>query len=143
MIETPDSLQSKAIARVLDLVSEGPIGGLVNGLQSVFLDDTPVQNADGSLNFQGCNVAFVPGTQDQDYIAGFPDSESETAVEVEVTNVAPVVRTPSPEGAEVHFVGLQDGATVPQNVTIHFGLGNMGVAPAGIERPNTGHHHLL
>jgi hypothetical protein len=62
---------------------------------------------------------------------------------IKVRVVAPVVRTPSPEGAEVHFVGLQDGATVPQNVTIHFGLGNMGVAPAGIERPNTGHHHLL
>jgi hypothetical protein len=56
---------------------------------------------------------------------------------------APVTRTPSAQGARVYFVGLKDGATVPQNVTLHFGLVNMGVAPVGIEKPNTGHHHLL
>jgi hypothetical protein len=52
-------------------------------------------------------------------------------------------RTTSPPGARVYFVGLHDGDTVPQHLTIHFGLEAMGVAPAGIERPNTGHHHLL
>jgi hypothetical protein len=62
---------------------------------------------------------------------------------IKVRVVAPVVRTPSPPGAAVHFIGLQDGAVVPQTVTLHFGLVNMGVAPAGIDRPNTGHHHLL
>ena len=40
-------------------------------------------------------------------------------------------------------MGLQDGSTLPPNATIRFGLVNMGVAPAGIDRPNTGHHHLL
>jgi Domain of unknown function (DUF4399) len=62
---------------------------------------------------------------------------------IKVRVVAPVVRTPAPPDAEVHFVGLQDGAVIPRNAIIHFGLGNMGVAPAGIDRPNTGHHHLL
>ena len=51
--------------------------------------------------------------------------------------------TPSPQGAAVHFVGLKDGATVPTKVTIRFGLRDMGVAPAGLERDNAGHHHLL
>ncbi|WP_425040516.1 DUF4399 domain-containing protein [Primorskyibacter sp. S187A] len=51
--------------------------------------------------------------------------------------------TPSAEGAEVYFVGLADGATVASPVTLHFGLKGMGVAPAGIEQENTGHHHLL
>jgi Domain of unknown function (DUF4399) len=51
--------------------------------------------------------------------------------------------TPSPQGAAVHFVGLKDGATVPTKVTIRFGLRDMGVAPAGLERDNSGHHHLL
>ena len=51
--------------------------------------------------------------------------------------------TPSPEGAGVHFVGLNDGATVPTKATVRFGLRGMGVAPAGLDRDNSGHHHLL
>jgi hypothetical protein len=51
--------------------------------------------------------------------------------------------TPSPEGAEVRFVGLADGARLPTKVTVRFGLRGMGVAPAGLERENSGHHHLL
>jgi hypothetical protein len=51
--------------------------------------------------------------------------------------------TPSPEGAEVYFVALEDGDTVQNPVTIRFGLSGMGVAPAGVDVPNTGHHHLF
>ncbi len=51
--------------------------------------------------------------------------------------------TPAPEGAEVYFIGLEDGDTVSSPLTVHFGLKGMGVAPAGVERENTGHHHLL
>jgi len=51
--------------------------------------------------------------------------------------------TPSPKDAKVYFIGLEDGATVKSPVTIHFGLKGMGVAPAGVEMENTGHHHLL
>ncbi len=51
--------------------------------------------------------------------------------------------TPAPEGAEVYFVNLEDGATVASPVTVVFGLRGMGVAPSGTERENTGHHHLL
>lgn len=51
--------------------------------------------------------------------------------------------TPSPEGAKLYFVGLVDGATVSSPLTVVFGLGGMGVAPAEVERANTGHHHLL
>ncbi|WP_224813830.1 DUF4399 domain-containing protein [Hasllibacter sp. MH4015] len=51
--------------------------------------------------------------------------------------------TPSPDGAMVYFVNLEDGDTVTAPVTIIFGLSGMGVAPAGTERENTGHHHLL
>ncbi|MFZ0069560.1 MAG: DUF4399 domain-containing protein, partial [Pseudolabrys sp.] len=51
--------------------------------------------------------------------------------------------SPSPAGAEVYFIDLKDGATVPANLKIYFGLRNMGVAPAGSDRENSGHHHLL
>lgn len=88
-VEDPDSLQSTAYARVLDLVSEGPIVGLVNGQQSVFLNETPLANPDGSSNFSGVTIDQRLGTQDQSYMQGFPSVESETALGVEVTATKP------------------------------------------------------
>lgn len=51
--------------------------------------------------------------------------------------------TPAPDGASVYFVNLADGATVSSPVKVVFGLSGMGVAPAGTEKENTGHHHLF
>ncbi|GAB4393568.1 MAG: DUF4399 domain-containing protein [Kiloniellaceae bacterium] len=51
--------------------------------------------------------------------------------------------TPAPAGAEVYFISPQNGETVSSPVTVRFGLKGMGVAPAGTEKENTGHHHLL
>lgn len=51
--------------------------------------------------------------------------------------------TPSPPGAKAYFVDLKDGATIAPTTTIHFGLSGMGIAPAGVDRPNSGHFHLL
>lgn len=51
--------------------------------------------------------------------------------------------TPSPAGAAVYFIDLKNGETLPPKATIHFGLRGMGVAPAGSDRENSGHHHLL
>ena len=51
--------------------------------------------------------------------------------------------TPSPEGAEVYFIGLEDGAELSNPVTLLFGLKGMGIAPAGYDVDDTGHHHLL
>jgi hypothetical protein len=52
-------------------------------------------------------------------------------------------RTPAPENAVVYFLSPANGATVRSPVTVRFGLRGMGVAPAGVTSPNTGHHHLL
>jgi hypothetical protein len=51
--------------------------------------------------------------------------------------------TPAPKNAKVYFISPQDGATVSGPVKVVFGLSGMGVSPAGIEKPSTGHHHLL
>lgn len=51
--------------------------------------------------------------------------------------------TPSPDGANLYFVQPTDGATVSSPVKVVFGLAGMGVAPAGTEKENTGHHHLF
>ena len=52
-------------------------------------------------------------------------------------------RTPAPPGAAARIVSPADGAVVSSPVTVVFGLSGMGVAPAGVEQENTGHHHLL
>lgn len=57
--------------------------------------------------------------------------------------LAELARTPSPEGASVYIISPADGDTVPTTFTVHFGLKGMGVAPAGIDKESTGHHHLL
>ena len=51
--------------------------------------------------------------------------------------------TPAPAGAEVYFIAPADGATVGRDVVVRFGLKGMGVAPAGVAKEHTGHHHLL
>lgn len=62
---------------------------------------------------------------------------------VATANANELPRTAAPEGAEVYIVSPADGATVGKTFTVVFGLKGMGVAPAGIEKDNTGHHHLL
>lgn len=92
-VEAPDSLFSMAYARILDLVSEGEIEGLVDGLKSVYLDETPVKNADGSLNFKDVQIDTRLGTPDQAYIPGFPAVESETGVGIELEFGTPYVKS--------------------------------------------------
>jgi len=51
--------------------------------------------------------------------------------------------TPAPEAAKAYIISPADGATVSSPVTVQFGLSGIGVAPAGVEKAKTGHHHLL
>jgi hypothetical protein len=91
-VEAPDTLRARQFARVLDLISEGEVGGLVANLESVKIDGTPLQNPDGTMNFQGVTFYSVPGTQEQGYIPGFLSVESEGAVGVEVKEDRAVAR---------------------------------------------------
>nr|WP_219634845.1 host specificity protein J [Stenotrophomonas maltophilia] len=106
-VETPDSLHSISYAKILDLISEGEIRGLVAGNQSVYLNQVPIQNSDGTLNFAGVRVETRAGTQDQEYIAGFPSVENEVTVGVELRSNAPVVRTIS--GADLSAARIRFG----------------------------------
>lgn len=106
-VETPDSLHSISYAKILDLISEGEIRGLVAGNQSVYLNQVPIQNSDGALNFAGVRVETRAGTQDQEYIAGFPSVENEITVGVELRSNAPVVRTIS--GADLSAARIRFG----------------------------------
>lgn len=92
--EADDTLQSIQFASVLDLLSEGEIQGLDDGNKSIFLDDTPVQNANGTNNFSGYSVVTRNGTQGQQHIPGdFGSTQVERPVNVEVTNGNPVTRS--------------------------------------------------
>ncbi|WP_260476880.1 hypothetical protein [Stenotrophomonas sp. 278] len=113
-VESPDSLNSIARARILDLISEGEIRGLVAGNQSIYLDQVPIQNADGTLNFQGVRVETRSGTQDQSHIPGFPSVENEIAVNVELRSDSPVVR--SATGSELSAIRLRFGVPGLQKV---------------------------
>lgn len=62
---------------------------------------------------------------------------------VSTATFAEMPRTPAPEGAKVYFIEPADGATVDKTFSVKFGLQGMGVAPAGVDSPTTGHHHLL
>ena len=90
--EADDSLQSIQYAKVLDLLSEGPIQGLDDGNKSIYLDGTPVQDASGNDNFEGYSVTTKTGTQDQTYIADLAGNESEVSVGAQVTNSTSVTR---------------------------------------------------
>lgn len=92
-VEARDSLHSVSYARVLDLLSEGPIVGLVDGLRSVYLDGTPLENKNSSFNFSGVNFDIRYGTQQQDYIPGFPAAENTIQVGVELKYGYPWVRS--------------------------------------------------
>ena len=96
----PDTLASVQFASVLDLLSEGEIAGIEDDgtvtnawHKNIFLNGTPVKNADGSDNFRGASIFARNGTQDQGYLPGFAATEREVPVSVEVTKDNPVTRT--------------------------------------------------
>lgn len=87
-----DSLDSTQYAQLIDLISEGEIDGLVNGLQSIYLDNTPIQNPNGTFNFQNVEVYTRNGTQNQEIIPFAGAIEDERSVGVTVRNDGPVTR---------------------------------------------------
>jgi predicted phage tail protein len=88
-----DGLDSVQYAKVIDLISEGEIQGLKNGHKSIFINNTPLQNADNSYNFQNVTVYTTTGTQSQASIPISSDVESEFSVGTTVLNGLPVVKT--------------------------------------------------
>lgn len=116
-VEASDTLRSTSFARVLDLISEGEIEGLVNGLESVYLDGTPIQNPNGTMNFTGVTLATVNGTQAQDTLPGFEQPASEVSVNVEVTTAVSVTRTITNPEVDAVRVRIAIPALSSQNTT--------------------------
>jgi len=90
---TPDSLDSRQYATVLDLISEGEIEGLVDGNKSIFLNGTALQNAQDEFNFEDVTVYTRNGTQAQTYIPITSGTENERSVNRPVTQFVSVTET--------------------------------------------------
>jgi hypothetical protein len=106
----PDALDSTQYARILDLISEGEIEGLKDGLKSIYVDNTPLQNANGSFNFKDVAVYTRNGTQSQELIPLANVIEDERVVGITVLQDLPVVRSISDPNVDAVRVTI----TVPQ-----------------------------
>lgn len=126
--------------------------------------DQPIPNDENHLHFGAgqteVDLTLTPGPHtlqlllgDKLHIPHTPPVMSER-IHVTVSDAAPVPapaaasrpppgRRKSPPGAKVYIVSPSDGAYIPSTVTVRFGLTGMGIAPAGFDKPNSGHHHLL
>jgi len=126
-VEQPDSAQSMARCRMLLALGEGEFAGGLDATR-IFLDGTPLGNADGSMNFENVSWDFRPGTQTQMPIPGFPAVENETSIGVSLTKAVPWTRAISNTEIDAVLVrigitGLQqqenDGDIVGTTVTYH------------------------
>ncbi|END5808328.1 host specificity protein J, partial [Salmonella enterica] len=91
--EAPDSLKSVQQLSIIDAISEGPVQGPVNGLQSILINNTPLVNADGSYNIHGVTVVYRTGENEQAPMEGFEDSGAETLLGAEIKHDTPITRT--------------------------------------------------
>ncbi|EKN5942965.1 host specificity protein J [Yersinia enterocolitica] len=91
-VESPDSIQSTAKAKILIALGEGEFAGGLDGT-NIYLDGTPIKNPDGSSNFTGVKWEYRAGTQVQDYIQGMPNVENEITVNTELKSETPWVRS--------------------------------------------------
>ncbi|HBD4877402.1 TPA: host specificity protein J [Escherichia coli] len=91
--EAKDNLKSTQLLSVIDVISEGPVEGPVDGLKSVLLNSTPVLDSEGNTNISGVTVVFRAGEQEQTPPEGFESSGSETVLGTEVKYDTPITRT--------------------------------------------------
>ncbi|WP_019933847.1 TipJ family phage tail tip protein [Oceanimonas smirnovii] len=97
--EEADNLKSRQRAQIVDVLCEGPILGPVNGLNSALLDDTPVENENGSINVPGLDITWRNGSQVQD-VMPIAAVENEVSVGIEVKQLTPVVRSITNENVD-------------------------------------------
>lgn len=89
-VEQPDNLVSFNKVKVLLAVADGEVDSEFS-LKDLYLADVPVQNQNGTFNYEGVTAQFRPGTQSQDYIAGLDGASSEVQVSREITNSTPYI----------------------------------------------------
>lgn len=92
-VEAKETSRSKQLVKIIDVISDGEVEGLADGMKSVYFDNTPVQSKNGSYNFNNVQLEGRVGSQVQDVIAGFNTSEKEVSVGTQVRKNLPITRT--------------------------------------------------
>ena len=92
-VEAKESGRSKQRIKIVEVLSEGEIEGLVDGLKSVYLDKTPIEAKDGSYYFKNVEIEGREGTQTQEVMQGFQAVEKEISVATEITKRTALTRT--------------------------------------------------
>lgn len=100
-VEAPNTLKSTQYAEIIDVISEGEIGGLVNGFKSIYLDGVPIENSDGTRNYYDVQYELRTGTQDQ------------TAVSAALAGVSATIANPNSN------TPIKYGSTYAQEVVIN------------------------
>lgn len=91
-VEASDSLRSTNLAKILIAMGEGEFAGTPTAAD-IYLDNTPINDASGNVNFPNVNWVWRPGSVDQTYIPGIPAVENETSLNVELRSGSPWVRS--------------------------------------------------
>ncbi len=106
-VESPNTLRSRSVARIQEVISEGEVEGLVDDGRSLFFDDTPILNLDDSPNFEDVSFFFFNGYPDQDVMPGFSDVEAEQVVNIEMQAGSSGVVQTLPAGTDAARVTVQ------------------------------------
>ena len=132
-VEAKETSRSKQLVKIVEVISEGEVEGLADGMKSVYFDNTPVQNKDGSYNFNNVQLEGRVGSQVQDVIAGFNTSEKEVSVGTQVRKNLPITRTVTDSkvsrlrltiGVQSLFVQNENGDTSGTTVNLIITIGS-------------------
>lgn len=116
-VEAKETSRSKQLVKIVEILSDGEVAGLANGMKSVYLDNTPVQNNNNSYNFKNFSLQGRVGSQVQGVLGGFNTSEKEVSVGAQVKNNLPITRTiTDSKVSRLRFtIGVQSLSNIEEN----------------------------
>ena len=116
-VEAKETGRSKQLVKIVEILSDGEVAGLANGMKSVYLDNTPVQNSNNSYNFKNFSLQGRVGSQVQGVLGGFNTSEKEVSVGAQVKNNLPITRTiTDSKVSRLRFtIGVQSLSNIEEN----------------------------
>ena len=138
-VEAKETSRSKQLVKIVEILSEGEVAGLANGMKSVYLDNTPVQNSNNSYNFKNFSLQGRVGSQVQGVLGGFNTSEKEVSVGAQVKNNLPITRTiTDSKVSRLRFtIGVQSLSNMEENGDIKETEVNLTITIGGTVYPVT------
>lgn len=116
-VEAPNTLKSKSYVKIVEVLSEGEIEGLVNGARSIYFDSTPLQNEDGTYNFKDVVFEQKTGTLNQNAGAITQGTASVTNIGVKITKANPVEHTITAPEVDRARVAIRIPSLTQQNTS--------------------------